>query len=150
MNIAQSESIAANGTLTAKTHTIHHHRFLLVYVVKHYPQMADVGQTSEEQFVIQIPQHIREPVALSLDGAEIRLLTVVLGVSLAAPLHFQLLQGLLQLTVNVGGLTGVQPVWGGHPEIAVPCMAGVVRQSNTVEQVASLDLVLGALPILFL
>lgn len=40
--------------------------------------------------------------------------TVVLGVSLVAPLHFQLLQGLLQLTVNVGGLMEVQPVWGGH------------------------------------
>lgn len=35
-------------------------------------------------------------------------------------------------------------------EIAVPCMAGVVTQSNTVERVASLDLVLGALPILVL
>lgn len=43
----------------AKTHTIHHLLFLLVYVVKHYPKMADAGQTSEEQFVIQNPQHIR-------------------------------------------------------------------------------------------
>ena len=53
-----------------------------------------------------------EPLIFCLSlNANVNLSTVVLGVSLAAPLHFQLLQGLLQLTVNVGGLMEVQPVW---------------------------------------